>query len=77
MTDPPAWPAARSALMVRELDRRQVRWVMSGSTVAAIYGAALVPNDLDVVPAPDEEDLQRLAGLLDALDAVPAPCRRR
>ena len=30
-----------------------------------------------IVPAPDEEDLQRLAGLLDALDAVPAPCRRR
>ena len=54
-----------------------MRWVMSGATVAAIYGAALVPNDLDVVPAPDEEDLQRLAGLLHALDAVPAPCRRR
>lgn len=72
MTDPLARPAARIALMVRELDRHQVRWVMSGSTVAALYGADLVPNDLDVVPALDEENLQRLAGLLDALEAVPA-----
>jgi hypothetical protein len=72
MSDPLARPPARIAPMVRELRRHQVRWVMSGSTVAALYGAALVPNDLDVVPALDDQNLQRLAGFLDALDAVPA-----
>lgn len=45
---------------------------MSGSTVAALYGAEVVPNDLDVVPALDAENLARLAGLLDALQARPA-----
>jgi len=52
---------------------------MSGSTVAALYGAALVPNDLDVVPALDQTNLACLAGLLGALHAVPAyfppPCK--
>jgi hypothetical protein len=72
VTDPLARPPARIAPMVRELQRHRVRWVMSGSTVAALYGAALVPNDLDVVPALDDENLKRLAELLGALDAVPA-----
>lgn len=70
--DPLARPAPQVPLLVQQLDRCRVRWVMSGSTVAALYGAALVPNDLDVVPALDEPNLARLAGFLGALHAVPA-----
>jgi hypothetical protein len=72
MMDPQARPPAQIPLLVQQLHRYRVRWVMSGSTVAALYGAALIPNDLDVVPALDEQNLVRLASLLDALDAVPA-----
>lgn len=71
-TDPQSRPPTRIPLLVRQLQRYGVRWVMSGSTVAALYGAAVIPNDLDVVPALDEQNLARLATLLDTLDAVPA-----
>ncbi len=45
---------------------------MSGSTVPALFGAALAPNDLDVVPALDRANLSRLARLLQELQAGPA-----
>ncbi len=72
MMDPRARPPAQIPVLVQQLHRHGVRWVMSGSTVAALYGAALIPNDLDVVPALDEQNLVRLAGLLDEVHAVPA-----
>lgn len=72
MLDPLARPKAQIPLLIQELDRYRVRWVMSGSTVAAVFGAELVPNDLDVVPALDIDNLCRLASLLGALQAVPA-----
>lgn len=49
-----------------------MRWVLTGSTVLAIYGARLVPNDLDVTPALEPDNLQRLAGALPDIDTVPA-----
>lgn len=58
--------------LLRELDHGGVDWVLSGSTVLAIYGADLVPNDLDVVPSLEPSNLRRLAGVLAAVDAVPA-----
>jgi len=72
MIDPTARPRPRLAELVRALDWHDVRWVMSGSTVAALYGAAIEPNDLDVVPALDATNLARLAALLGQLRAVPA-----
>jgi hypothetical protein len=59
---------------VRELLEalRGIDWVMSGSTVLALYGVDLEPGDLDVVPSPDPATLRRLADLLLGLDAVPA-----
>lgn len=65
-------PIPRIAPLVELLDRHGVRWVMSGSTVPALYGAALEPNDLDVVPALDGANLERLARVLDQVEAVPA-----
>lgn len=58
--------------LLEALHERDVDWVMSGSTVLAVYGVDLEPNDLDVVPAPDPVNLRRIADLLVELDAVPA-----
>ena len=71
MLDLTARPRPHLAAVVRALDRHGVRG-MSGSTVAALYGTAIEPNDLDVVPALDATNLARLAGLLGKLGAVPA-----
>lgn len=49
-----------------------VQWVLTGSTVLAVHGADITPNDLDVTPAPDSGNLHRLAAALRALAAVPA-----
>lgn len=58
--------------MLRTLREHEVDWIMSGSTVLALYGAPLSPNDLDVVPATGPENLRRVADLLTSLDSVPA-----
>lgn len=58
--------------MLQELRDHAVDWVLSGSTVLAIYGADVTPNDLDVVPSPEPANLRRVADLLVSLEAVPA-----
>jgi hypothetical protein len=58
--------------LLRALHDGGVEWVVSGSTVLAIYGADLVPNDLDVVPSLEPANLRRLAEVLAVVDAVPA-----
>lgn len=72
MLDPTDRPIPRIAPLVETLQRYRVQWVMSGSTVPALFGADLQPNDLDVVPALDEVNLGRLARMLEELQAVPA-----
>lgn len=57
---------------MRALADGGIDWVLSGSAMLAVYGAALRPNDLDVVPCLEPDHLERLAGLLGTLDAVPA-----
>ncbi len=58
--------------LLETLREHEIDWVMSGSTVLAVYGVDLEPNDLDVVPSPDPANLRRLADLLLELEAVPA-----
>jgi hypothetical protein len=70
--DPRQRPRPRLAALVGALAEHEVRWVMTGSTVLAAYGADLVPNDLDVVPALDDANLRRLAELLERVGALPA-----
>lgn len=72
MLDPTDRPIPRIAPLIATLERYRVRWVMSGSTVPALFGADLQPNDLDVVPALDEDNLARLAAALEELEAIPA-----
>lgn len=72
MPDPRDRPPLLVARLLERLHAARVDWVLSGSAVLAVYGADLVPNDLDVVPALDTRNLERLAGLLTELGAVPA-----
>jgi hypothetical protein len=72
MTDPAARPALQLVPVLRLLSDWGVRWVLTGSTVLACYGARLIPNDLDVAPDLAADNLRRLAGALRDLDAVPA-----
>lgn len=58
--------------MLRLLADHGVDWVLTGSTVLAIYGADVTPNDLDVTPALDAGNLARLAEALRTAEAIPA-----
>ena len=53
------------------LARHRVRYVLFGSGGAAAYGAALAPGDLDICPAPDPDNLRRLAAALADAGARP------
>ena len=41
--------------------------VVTGSAAAMLHGVGLVPGDLDVTPAPDVENLARLASVLESI----------
>jgi hypothetical protein len=70
--DPQARPALQVGAVVRLLAEHRVEWVLTGSAVLVLYGAALTPGDLDVTPALGSENLDRLAAALTDLRAVPA-----
>lgn len=68
MTDAPKLGA-----LLDVLDRHGVAFVIGGSVGALAHGARKVePGDLDVIPATDPRNLQRLAAALDELGAEPA-----
>ncbi|MFC7621470.1 hypothetical protein [Microlunatus sp. GCM10028923] len=71
MPDPCDRPPLKIGELLRLLHRREIDWVLSGSTVLVLYGADLEPNDLDLVPATDPANLQRLAEVLVELEAAP------
>jgi hypothetical protein len=52
-----------------ELARHEVDYVLVGGLAAQTHGNTRMTNDVDVVPAPDPQNLDRLAGALNALDA--------
>lgn len=70
--DPAARPALRLGQILWWLARYRVEYIIAGSVVLAHYGAAIAPNDLDVVPNREAENLKRLGDALAALGAVPA-----
>ncbi len=51
------------------LDEEGVRFVLIGGFAAAIHGSPLPTSDIDVVPARDDENLERLARALVRLNA--------
>lgn len=53
------------------LTRNDVRFVIFGSAGALLYGAKIAPGDLDICPALDRRNLERLAKALAELEACP------
>lgn len=52
-----------------ELARHDVDFVLVGGLAAQTHGSTRMTNDVDVIPAPDPENLSRLANALRALRA--------
>ncbi len=63
---PPDTPA-----LLQRLHEAGVRFVVIGSSAAALLGADLAPGDLDVCPDPDRDNLERIAHVLVDLGALP------
>ena len=55
--------------VLRTLERNDVRYVVIGAQAAVIHGAPLLTEDLDITPARDRDNLERLSGALSALAA--------
>lgn len=51
------------------LEHFGVRYVLIGGMAAVLHGSPLPTLDIDICPAPDRENLERLAALLTDLDA--------
>ncbi|MGI8557433.1 MAG: hypothetical protein ACR2ND_03835 [Solirubrobacteraceae bacterium] len=67
---------ANRPLDLRELFRllaaERVEYLVIGGVAAQVHGRRRTTKDLDIIPAPDEANLQRLAVALVALEASPA-----
>jgi predicted nucleotidyltransferase len=59
--------------LLRLLNDHGVRYVITGSAAAMLHGVALEPDDLDIRPARDEDNLGRLARVLEIIEARQAP----
>ena len=66
----PRRPVAEPDLadVLRSLERHGVRYVVIGAQAAIIHGAPILTEDLDLTPAADPENLERLASALRELD---------
>jgi hypothetical protein len=66
---------SETALDLREVFRvlaeHDVDYLVIGGVAAQVHGRRRTTKDLDVTPAPDSENLKRLAAALEALDAHP------
>lgn len=51
------------------LSEHGVEYVVTGSAAALLHGVAIEPGDLDITPALDEENLDRLRRVLEAIHA--------
>jgi hypothetical protein len=52
-----------------ELARHEVDYVLVGGLAAQTHGNTRMTNDVDVIPAPERQNLERLADALNALEA--------
>ena len=57
------------AALLSVLIAHDVRFVITGSTAAMLHGVELTPGDLDITPALDSDNLNRLALALESLGA--------
>lgn len=49
---------------------RDVQYLVVGGFAAVLYGAPTITGDLDIMPSADEENIARLAGVLESLHTV-------
>ncbi|MGA7704532.1 MAG: hypothetical protein WB998_06510 [Solirubrobacteraceae bacterium] len=66
MSDPAVFDARE---LFRALERRDVEYITIGGIAIQAYGGQRLTQDLDVAIASSTENLERLAGALDELDA--------
>ncbi|MGI9648328.1 MAG: hypothetical protein ACR2OI_07390 [Acidimicrobiia bacterium] len=55
--------------LLRVLVEHSIRFVLIGGVAARLRGAPLLTQDVDITPADDPENLRRLVGALEDLDA--------
>ena len=55
--------------VLQVLIRREVQFVLIGGLAARLHGSPTVTVDVDICPARDTDNLERLAGALRAMDA--------
>jgi hypothetical protein len=55
--------------ILAELDRADVEFLVIGGVAVGFHGYVRATKDVDIVPAPDAQNLRRLARVLDTLDA--------
>lgn len=55
--------------ILAELNRGGVEFLVIGGVAVGFHGYVRATKDVDIVPAPDSENLERLASLLSRLDA--------
>lgn len=55
--------------ILAELNRERVEFLVIGGVAVGFHGYVRATKDVDIVPAPDPENLERLARLLKRLDA--------
>lgn len=70
MSDGPERPLDLRELF-RALDQHRVDYLVIGGVAAQVHGRRRTTKDLDVTPAPDPENFERLAAALVALEAHP------
>ncbi|MGE5282539.1 MAG: DUF6036 family nucleotidyltransferase [Chloroflexota bacterium] len=68
MPDLPPGPLDPQRIL-EELARHEVDFVLVGGLAAQTHGNTRMTNDVDVIPAPEPDNLARLATALRALDA--------
>jgi hypothetical protein len=56
--------------LLEALNAYQIRYVITGSVAAQLYGVDLQPGDLDITPALDGQNLTRLVSLLVEIEAA-------
>jgi predicted nucleotidyltransferase len=57
--------------ILKDLADKDVEFLIIGGVAVGFHGYTRATKDVDVVPAPDPDNLERLASVLDELDARP------
>src|SRR5438034_11834829 len=65
----PRAPVPRVRAIIELLDRHRVDYVIIGGIAARLWGSPLLTDDVDVCPAADRANLERLAAALNEAEA--------